>query len=73
MSGDLVQDAIATLIALGALAVLVRRIVGFIRPAAAAGCASCPAHVCTGTAQQAPPATPVPIRLQVNSRNQESI
>jgi len=52
MTGELIQDGIATLIATGAVAALVRRVVGFIRPAATAapGCSSCPSSRCPGDA-----------------------
>ena len=41
---DLLQDAMVTLVALGAMGLLFRRVLGFARPApgAAPGCANCP-------------------------------
>ena len=36
------QDVLATMTALGALAIIVRRIAGTVKPAANPGCANCP-------------------------------
>ena len=39
---DLLQDAVVTLVACAAMAVLFRRVLGFARPSAGPGCANCP-------------------------------
>jgi hypothetical protein len=67
MTVDLLQDGIATLIAVGAMAVLVRRVADFIRPGGTpeVGCASCPSHKCAGgAAPSSPSSTPVPLHVR---------
>ena len=63
---DLLQDVVVTLVALAAVGILFRRLIGFARPAsdgAAPACANCPsaARAChTPASAPLSPATPAP-------------
>jgi hypothetical protein len=60
MSVDLLQDAVVTVAALGAGSLVLRRLFGFVRPAAKPGCASCPSARgdCATPAATEPPSSP---------------
>ena len=50
---DLIQQGIVSLAALSALAIIVRRVVRFVRPAAtSSGCAGCSRPACTEARMQ---------------------
>jgi hypothetical protein len=53
MPFELFQDAVVTLAALSAAAVVVRRVLGLVRPAAKPGCTGCPSA--PGACGTAPP------------------
>lgn len=57
---DLLQDGLVTAIALGAMAILFRRVVGFARPPAGASpaCANCPSAARACNTDTSPSAVP---------------
>lgn len=65
---ELVQDAIVTAVALGAVSLIFRRVVGFMKPKAAgeSPCGSCGSSSAASCATRTPtpaPGAPMPLRL----------
>ena len=62
VSMDVVQHALVSLVALGAVAIRFRRLTGVGRPASTAGCAKCPSA--PGSCHPAAPADTAPARAE---------
>ena len=59
----LLQDAVVTMVALGALVVLLRRVFTVVKPAGGSACASCPSAANRATSNPDPALTAEPRRL----------
>ena len=57
---ELLQDAVVTMVALGALVILLRRVFTIVKPTGGTGCASCPSAVKRPTTNPEPTLTAEP-------------
>ena len=72
---EVIQDAIVTLVAAGALAVVLRRVLSVVRPAKgpSVGCSNCPSKpACVDGASSEGAATTVPLRALQKKRASQS-